>query len=250
MASHLGNYNAQSALSYAGGVFLLCEFLDTSAFERRWIWRTSRKRKPFNAIKLVFLLAKYSGIITQLLSIAVITRVYDVDGPTISGCSTWIWLHFGAQYVLWTCLEVLLMLRIYALYGQSKFMGAFLILFMMAEMAVAGYFIIGHVVIEAGPALPIPPYFFAIEEGYCIHNVALGLPIQVMYLGFIQLTTHILILALTLARCVPALRVHHTLKRLLHQLIVDGLIGFIVVVGACGSPGNSRPLLSYICLQP
>ncbi|TRM70088.1 hypothetical protein BD626DRAFT_563776 [Schizophyllum amplum] len=232
--SLLGGYNVQSAISYAAGIILLCEHLDTVTFEARWIWRNLPRWESFNAIKLVYLCARYFGIASQILSIVVVTRIYRVDGPSIYGCSMWIWIQFAGQYVLWTCLEALLMLRVYALYSRSSFMGYFLSAFLVFEAVIAGYITFSRT--SQSYQLPVPSYLFAIDEGACLHDVSTGIPYQVIYFGVVQISAQILILGLTLARCIPALRVHHSLNRLLYRLIKDGFISFVVIMGLIFTP--------------
>ena len=45
------------------------------------------------------------------------------------------------------------------------------------------------------------------------------------------MAAQVTILVLTLARCIPALKVHHSLNRLLYRLVKDGLISFVVIMG-------------------
>ncbi|KAL1746400.1 hypothetical protein HDZ31DRAFT_62186 [Schizophyllum fasciatum] len=232
--SPLGGYNQQTAITYAAGVYTLCEYFDTIVFECKWIWGIRHWWSSINAIKLVYLMAKYIGVAAQLASIIVVTHVYHKDGPTIAGCAKWLWVQFTAQWILWTCLEALLMLRIYALYSRSTAMGYFLCAFMLAETGAAAYLSFSR--IHQRTALPVPPWLFATGEGVCFHNVEKGIPLQAVYFGVVQIASQATILALTLVRCIPALKVHHTLHRLLYRLIKDGLIAFVVIMGVIFVP--------------
>ncbi|KAI5889317.1 uncharacterized protein SCHCODRAFT_02511627 [Schizophyllum commune H4-8] len=183
-----GDFHEQTATTYAAGVFALCEFFATIVFEWKWIWGIQHWWSKFNAIKVVYLLAKYLGFASQLSSIAIVTLIYRGDGPTIAGCAYWVWVQLTAQWLLWTCLEALLMLRLYALYSRSKFMGIFLFTFMFAETAVAAYLSFSRLHqnfprVHYGVALPVPPWLFAVDEGVCFHNVKKGIPMQAVYFG-------------------------------------------------------------------
>ncbi|KAI5834084.1 hypothetical protein K523DRAFT_89867 [Schizophyllum commune Tattone D] len=236
-----GDFHEQTAITYAAGVFALCEFFATIVFEWKWIWGIRHWWSKFNAIKVVYLLAKYLGFASQLLSIVIVTLIYRGDGPTIAGCAYWVWIQLTAQWLLWTCLEALLMLRLYALYSRSKFMGFFLFTFMLAETAVAAYLSFSRLHqhfprVHYGVSLPVPPWLFAVDEGVCFHDVKKGIPMQAVYFGIVQMAAQVTILVLTLARCIPALKVHHSLNRLLYRLVKDGFIAFVVIMGVIFVP--------------
>ncbi|KZP30075.1 hypothetical protein FIBSPDRAFT_1038433 [Athelia psychrophila] len=111
-----------------GLVFVCWEALVTHDIEVQFIW--SKPNASF--IKWLFLYIRYAGILGQIFNIFV-----TIHYPLSSGqCASWYIVQCGISQGMMTALEMVLILRVYAIYDRNYRVAAGLMLFILAEIAI------------------------------------------------------------------------------------------------------------------
>ncbi|KIJ32317.1 hypothetical protein M422DRAFT_35865 [Sphaerobolus stellatus SS14] len=133
----------ESALIFNIGIFccpalFFWDFLLTIEEEYRLVWA----RKKFGIVTILFFLIRYSAVALRVVSMVVYTDALDLMHPTAAHCMVWAWWEVVAGHLLFTCVELLLIMRVYAFYGQNnKLLFIIFILWLVehgASLAIAG----------------------------------------------------------------------------------------------------------------
>ncbi|TFK18284.1 hypothetical protein FA15DRAFT_760686 [Coprinopsis marcescibilis] len=156
------NKRIASDLQVAVGTILVIDYLQTFASEVKHIWHS-----PWSAIKILYLLARYS----PFLDAGLIIRYYLTETADLSPQTCRTFLIAGTISVIVTVAfaEAILFIRVYALSGQSKFMRAYLVIQYLvthvAELALmakltsqAGFPIIPGITEHIGCTPSAPPH--------------------------------------------------------------------------------------------
>ncbi|TEB24771.1 hypothetical protein FA13DRAFT_1738947 [Coprinellus micaceus] len=110
--------------------FLLCDYLHNFSDEVRYIWPTR-----WSLAKILYLTSRYYGIL-----IVTIALISDRHRHSIAFCKTYLWVMiFGFMSTMEIILNIILILRLYALYGRSKRALAFFSTLYMIQLAVEIY---------------------------------------------------------------------------------------------------------------
>lgn len=115
-------YNAVSATC-----LLLYEIILTFPDEVRYIWLS-----PWSLVTILHILIRYFA-----LGLLIVSSYVSIDtNLSVSFCNSLVVFEIWAPLVLVPAVDILILLRVSALYKQSKAMGAFLILLWLAETTI------------------------------------------------------------------------------------------------------------------
>ncbi|KIJ32315.1 hypothetical protein M422DRAFT_783459 [Sphaerobolus stellatus SS14] len=107
---------------------------------------------------MLFFLIRYSGLAIRIVSMAIYTDALDLIHPTAAHCMIWVWWDVVAGHLLFTGVELLLIMRVYAFYGQNKTLLFIIFVLCLAEhgmaLAIAGIGIPKFVIV--GDLFPKP----------------------------------------------------------------------------------------------
>ncbi|KAJ6594698.1 hypothetical protein B0H19DRAFT_1096499 [Mycena capillaripes] len=106
---------------------LVWDWLSCLPQEWRYIW----KRAGWSPIKVLYCLVRY-----YTLLVLIVTDVWFFAGWSESSCARYVRILPGIAVLIDLSIELVLALRIYALYGCSKKIGAFLVVFIAGFLAV------------------------------------------------------------------------------------------------------------------
>ncbi|KAJ7234897.1 hypothetical protein B0H12DRAFT_1142357 [Mycena haematopus] len=107
---------------------LVWDWLSCLPQEWRYIWKS---RGGWSPIKILYCLVRY-----YTLLVLVVTDVWFFAAWSESSCARYVRVLPGIAVLIDVSIEMVLALRVYALYGCSKKMGAFLIVFMAGFLGV------------------------------------------------------------------------------------------------------------------
>ncbi|KAJ7895541.1 hypothetical protein B0H14DRAFT_2680730 [Mycena olivaceomarginata] len=127
-----GHHNRASALT-----LMVWDYLITFEDERELFW----KRRPWTLATFLFLWVRYAGIL--LISLGIFVAV----SPNLSDslCYSWFRLEGGIGMSISWAIQIILQLRIYALYDASPRIGALIVsAFSLEVLAVVGMFGFGY----------------------------------------------------------------------------------------------------------
>ncbi|KZP25716.1 hypothetical protein FIBSPDRAFT_1041315 [Athelia psychrophila] len=159
-----------------GGLVFVCwEALVTHDNEVQFIW--SKPNTSF--IKWLFLYIRYAGILGQILHLFVAIH-YPLSS---SQCASWFIVQCGITQAMMTALEMVLILRVYALYNRSYRVAAAMMLFILAEITITSM-----VVRDMVPTVDFgPTCFTALPHKHAAYYTAGALSTQ---LTIVALTLH------------------------------------------------------------
>jgi len=119
----------------AAFMFLLWDHCISFSEEVELVWRSK-----WSLVKVLFLIIRYLAFIVQLVNL-VIDAMPQLVHPSVSSCMGWIKWQLVSGQILIICVDVLLVLRVYAFYGRSKVLLTVLIVLFLCEaisMAIIG----------------------------------------------------------------------------------------------------------------
>ncbi|KAF9549268.1 hypothetical protein CPC08DRAFT_755293, partial [Agrocybe pediades] len=99
------------------------ECITTFREEFRYIWR-----RPFNLVRALYVFAKYFGVLVQSANLYLVVGPLSSPGIDEVTCKKWTAAQLVTSLVLLGVLDLVLMLRIYALYRKDLRIGIFLVL--------------------------------------------------------------------------------------------------------------------------
>ncbi|KZP18511.1 hypothetical protein FIBSPDRAFT_593255 [Athelia psychrophila] len=206
--------NATGAL-----VLLVWEYLITFDDEVNFIWC-----KPNRAlVKWLFLFLRYFSLFAQIGNQVLSEKIASSVPVSASSCRMWYTWRLVAAQVMLVAVEVLLIIRVYALYNKSKRIVLCLLTLVLAEVACSA----------TNSIINIPRLLFSPA---CSTVLELRPVIQ---FGIISICTQTSILFLTIAKQLFASRAGLGRTPIVSLMIRDGLLAFVVIFGMQHSPSTS-----------
>jgi len=107
-------FEARNYSSLAALVFLVLECLSNSRAEYNFIWRA-----PTTVVKFIYLISRYSALLGLAVHYCLI-HLFLIDAPVkLEQCRIWYIFTFGICATTMAALDIILLLRVYALYGKN-----------------------------------------------------------------------------------------------------------------------------------
>ncbi|KAF8889116.1 hypothetical protein BD779DRAFT_419996 [Infundibulicybe gibba] len=111
----------RSYSSLAALIFLIWEILATSSDEYKYIWRQN-----WTSVKCIYLFCRYFSLIVQIANYAITRGPISRIPVAYTTCQTWFAFQITCTASLLCAVNVLLMLRVYALYNKDRRIAVFL----------------------------------------------------------------------------------------------------------------------------
>ncbi|KAF8995227.1 hypothetical protein BDQ17DRAFT_1365830 [Cyathus striatus] len=127
-----GRYRAQHYWSLAAFVFLVWEYVCTCRYEFSHIWR-----RPMTTVKVIYLFSRYFGLLFHFINHMIMMKTLSRLPVVSSTCHRWFAFQIVSFAILFSAMEVILMLRVYALYHHSRGIGLTLAILFIIEIAVS-----------------------------------------------------------------------------------------------------------------
>ncbi|KAJ3514513.1 hypothetical protein NLJ89_g2342 [Agrocybe chaxingu] len=145
------NYSALSAF-----ILLVWDYMDTLTDEVEYIW--GQRLTP---VKFAFLFARYYGLASQLTNyVLLMTRLSRIP-VAHQMCKGWYGFQTVSFWLLYTSSDLVLMMRVYALYQHSQNIGVCLLFLHTVEgivVSLVGWHTLEHIQFNAAcDAISIPP---------------------------------------------------------------------------------------------
>ncbi|KAF8976415.1 hypothetical protein BDQ17DRAFT_1384751 [Cyathus striatus] len=99
-------------------VFISLEYIFTFPYEFVYIWRY-----PITNVKTMYLFSRYFGLLYQISNNLILAKIHTRLPATFSTCLDWYIFQNISFLLLFSAMEIILMLRVYALYNQSMIIG-------------------------------------------------------------------------------------------------------------------------------
>ncbi|TFK32165.1 hypothetical protein BDQ12DRAFT_525981 [Crucibulum laeve] len=127
---HIRNASCLAAL-----VVLLYEYSITFGQEYRFVWKSRR-----TLVKWVYLFSRYFALSVQIANNILLAFPLSEIPVRHELCKPWFWFLMISSSVLFGALEIVLMLRVYALYKQSARVKAlFIVTFMINQVVIVAF---------------------------------------------------------------------------------------------------------------
>ncbi|KDR79609.1 hypothetical protein GALMADRAFT_223751 [Galerina marginata CBS 339.88] len=110
---------------------ILYEYTITFREELRHIWK-----RPITVVRMVYLFSRYLAIIVQSVNLYLVLGPFSALSTPERICKGWFSFQLTAACVLMAALDLILMLRLYALYSKSFKVGTLLTLLFCGQIAV------------------------------------------------------------------------------------------------------------------
>lgn len=124
---------AQDPLIYntvAASAFFFWEYCITFDEEVDLIWRWN-----LSLVSIMFHVIRYGTFGIRILELLFYANISGLIQPTVARCTAWIWIEVIVGQVMFICLGILFLLRVFAFYGKSKTLLAGLIVLFVLENA-------------------------------------------------------------------------------------------------------------------
>ncbi|KAF8529366.1 hypothetical protein JB92DRAFT_2861729 [Gautieria morchelliformis] len=155
---------AEDAIIYntlAASMFIFWEHCITFNEEVDLIWRA----KKWGTVNTLFVVMRYMAFSIRIVELVFYTNVFGLIRPSTSQCIAWLRFEAASGYILFFCVEVVLMMRVFAFYGRNRLLLVTLLALFACESA-ARITILGitmpNIVIVPNP---LPPHLHA---GACL----------------------------------------------------------------------------------
>ncbi|KAH7909943.1 hypothetical protein BJ138DRAFT_1154078 [Hygrophoropsis aurantiaca] len=185
--------------------FLFWDLCITFDDEVAFIWSKSIK----SPVKFLFLLTRYIG----LASLAGNQYIGFPISDSFSSCETWLILQASVVQGMITLVELTLMLRVYALYNQDPRIGLFLLLLSIS----------GTIIAVAGLCITVPEAQFG---SACMMTYVSD---SVTYFSMVFIMTQIILLLLTVVKCLWTLHGSGVRAPVIFVMARDGTFSFVVL---------------------
>ncbi|KAF9000910.1 hypothetical protein BDQ17DRAFT_1359171 [Cyathus striatus] len=96
-------------------VVLSWEWLSTFPHEVEWIWT-----RPLTIVKCTYLFARYFGLVVQIVNVILLFTVLSKFPIPVESCRTWFTTLFAVCVSMLTAVDIILIIRVYALYYKSS----------------------------------------------------------------------------------------------------------------------------------
>jgi len=109
---------AEDAVIYnavAASMFIFWDHCITFSQEVDLIWRSNK----WGAINTLFLVIRYMTLSIRVVELVFYTNVFGLIRPTSSQCVAWIRFEAASGQILFFCVEIVLILRVFAFYGRK-----------------------------------------------------------------------------------------------------------------------------------
>ncbi|KAF9063165.1 hypothetical protein BDP27DRAFT_1405910 [Rhodocollybia butyracea] len=222
--------------SVLGLVAIGCDFILTRRGEAQYIWT---KPLRVTVVRCLFILIRYLPIAIHIIGLIFAARGYIGTQPVPEEyCMDILVIEIIASYIMLVLLEVVLMLRVFALYDRSRTIGIFLVAVLVSRIAGSVYTIEERVLKFQAVKITFP--------GYCVARFSFKHPLGNPVVVFIYsaMTVQLLTLALALKRTMWDLRQYsHSLFSILNRdgLIVFGAIGVAMIAIGVGTVKQGVP---------
>ncbi|KAH7909935.1 hypothetical protein BJ138DRAFT_164644 [Hygrophoropsis aurantiaca] len=195
--------NLLTASSASALAFLVWECCTTLADEVEYIW----SKPNVLLIKWLYLLTRYVGLLSLLLT------PFFGYGSSLS-CLAWIAIQMGEVQAMITLVEIVLMMRVHALYNRDPRMLAFLIFLILVAT-------VGPM---TGMALIAPKMQFSPT---C---AVLSIETSLTFISYIFSVTESILLLLTIAKCIHTFRKTTREIPVITLMLRDGTLAFFALV--------------------
>ncbi|KAI0080432.1 hypothetical protein K474DRAFT_1769425 [Panus rudis PR-1116 ss-1] len=192
----------------ASTVMLVYDHMLTFEREYEYVWK-QRTSIP----TVLFFIFRYMTPIVSLINLVALNSPHW----TGSTCTNWIWLPVAMGPIINATAGIILILRVHAIYGRSKWVLAIMIPVYCAQLAVQGWSI------PAGVPAPLPPGFVG-----CVPSSKEGTGKRLSSLYIAALVFDATIFILTLARAI-FLRLKQNNVPLMTLIVRDGTLYFLVL---------------------
>ncbi|KAF8990797.1 hypothetical protein BDQ17DRAFT_342021 [Cyathus striatus] len=208
---HLSTVATRNYLIVGALVLLVWEYAVTAKDEFSFIWR-----KPFNYVKLLYILSRYYGLVAQSVNVYLALNRLSYLPLHQDTCRTWALFLIFSSGVHFTVLDCIVMIRLYALHRKDRRIGFMLFCAFVMELAVG-----------TGCAYAI--YY---KTSYDITCDSYEMPFHTVYLMSPVMAMQIVIWTMTVYK-VHSLGARHnipTLVEILRVVIRDGTCTFLLIL--------------------
>ncbi|KDR76928.1 hypothetical protein GALMADRAFT_246053 [Galerina marginata CBS 339.88] len=196
----------------AGLVFLIWDTISVFDKECAFILKT-----PLTRVKFLYLFARYFGIASQMFFVFYVTGPLSMTPVTSGTCRKWWYIQILTLIALQALIQVILVLRVYALYKKSGLVGCILTFAVLTEISLCLYFgVCAFDDLEYNAA--------------CIVTV---LPRKMVRGGYVRgclITTHSIILGFALYKYRHGLREGWADIPIISRVMRDGSSTFVAIV--------------------
>ncbi|KAF8993852.1 hypothetical protein BDQ17DRAFT_1367769 [Cyathus striatus] len=123
---------ARNCACLVGLISVIIDGLLCARREYRYVWL-----QPWSRVKLLYLFSRYGAIVVQSVTYAVISSPSSLSDPHM--CYSWTLFQHISFAILYFVLELVLMLRVYALYKKSPHIAKIFTLVFLLEIAFSAY---------------------------------------------------------------------------------------------------------------
>ncbi|KAF9017967.1 hypothetical protein BDP27DRAFT_1412108 [Rhodocollybia butyracea] len=153
--------------SVLGLVAIGCDFILTRRGEAQYIWT---KPLRVTVVRCLFILIRYLPIAIHIIGLIFCSeRVYRYSTVPEEYCMDILVIEIIASYIMLVLLEVVLMLRVFALYDRSRTIGIFLVAVLVSRIAGSVYTIEERVLKFQAVKITFP--------GYCVARFSFKHPL-------------------------------------------------------------------------
>ncbi|KAF5310218.1 hypothetical protein D9619_010256 [Psilocybe cf. subviscida] len=195
----------RNMISLSASAWLVYECFLTLQDEYQAIWRGSMSR-----VKALYLSGRYIGLAMQLVNIYFVFGPLSITPVPRQKCLSWFIYLAASAVALLIALDIVLMLRVHALYNRQKKVGA-LFAFLLSTQVVVVY-------VCCRKTLPLVPFGPTCDVLDCPHQVI------VLMVGVV--ITHIILLFMAVAKRNLA----SNASSIIHLIVRDGAWVFALIV--------------------
>jgi len=114
----------------AASTFIFWDQCITFREEVELIWRSK-----FSPVSLLFLVIRYGTLGFRIFVLVFYTKFSGLLRPSLTACKGWLWLEVALGLSLFCCVEIVLIMRVFAFYGRNKLLLASLLTLFACEHA-------------------------------------------------------------------------------------------------------------------
>ncbi|PPQ65678.1 hypothetical protein CVT26_000310 [Gymnopilus dilepis] len=205
--------NTLQGASYAGLAFAFWEILITLQDEVDLMWAHPKR---FTIVKALYFFVRYFGLAVQIVNSGVARILQAIHPVPRERCRLWLAYQAVTIYLLLGAVDVILMIRVYAFYSRSRWIGYLMIALLFARVSLS----------TASAVLTVPNQKF---DYNCLNA---DVPTLVMYFFMIgEVTLQSIILGLTFLRHLTAIRAGWARTPIVTLLCRDSATAFTIIVG-------------------
>jgi len=206
----------------AASVFIFWDYCITFGQEVELIWWSK-----FSLVNLLFFVTRYVSIGIRIVEVMFYTNVSGALHPSPFACAAWIWIEVLSGLILVLCVNIILIMRVFAFYGRNKRVLAYILgLFLCEYVAIVTMLAISvpKILVMPSSSESLPPN---IHTGACL---MLGIPTLFSRLWTPGLIFESILLALVIIRVAKTRNAGMgTTPHVLTVFVRDGIWGFTVI---------------------